>query len=257
MRASCTVSCCRTRWRSMRACWGCPTTTTVLSDIAGYILARKLERITNRDVQRGSKGMRSLKQRDVEGLFEQLDAFGWLTRVPGPRPSYPHHWVVNPAVHQKFAKRAEAEKKRRERTARRWRNCSGAKMRDGEVSGCRCVTCVPRAREIQKTLCPLRVQIFTYHPARARDTCDSPSRRLLQKNGCAGRRSRLKIQAGCRPHRHTLPDPNDVDALWSATAGRLVSNGVGNFCIQRNVPNRVAKSDETDLRTPELDDVVL
>ena len=44
---------------------------------------------------------------------------------------------------------------------------------------------------------------------------DSPSRRLLQENGCAGRRSRLKIQAGCRPHRHTLPDPNDVDALWS------------------------------------------
>jgi hypothetical protein len=58
--------------------------------------------------------MRSLKQREVEGLFEQLDAFGWLTRVPSPRPSYPHHWVVNPAVHQKFAKRAEAEKKRRE-----------------------------------------------------------------------------------------------------------------------------------------------
>ena len=98
----------------MRACWGCPTTTTCCRDIAGYILARKLERITNRDVQRGSKGMRSLKQREVEGLFEQLDAFGWLTRVPGPRPSYPHHWVVNPAVHQKFAERAEAEKKRRE-----------------------------------------------------------------------------------------------------------------------------------------------
>jgi hypothetical protein len=85
-----------------------------LCDIAGYILTRKLETITNRDVQRGSKGMRSLKQREVEGLFEQLDAFGWLTRVPGPRPSYPHHWVVNSAVHQKFAERAEAEKKRRE-----------------------------------------------------------------------------------------------------------------------------------------------
>ena len=85
-----------------------------LRDIASYILTHRLEKITNRDVQRGSKGMRSLKQREVEGLFEQLDAFGWLTRVPGPRPSYPHHWVVNPAVHQKFAERAEAEKKRRE-----------------------------------------------------------------------------------------------------------------------------------------------
>ena len=37
-----------------------------------------------------------------------------MTRVPGPRPSDPPHWVVNPAVHQKFAERAEAEKKRRE-----------------------------------------------------------------------------------------------------------------------------------------------
>ena len=87
-----------------------------------------------------------------------------------------------------------------------------------------------------------------FHPARARDNGDSLSRRLLE-NGRAGRRSRLKIE--CRPHRHTLPDPNDVDALWSATAGRLVSNGVGIFCIQRNVPNRVAKSDATDHRTPE------
>ena len=109
-------------------------------------------------------------------------------------------------------------------------------MRDVEVSGCRCVTCVPRAREIQKSLCPLRVSNFHIHPARARDTCDSPSRRLLQKNGCAGRRSRLKIQAGCRPTRHTLPDPKDVDALWSAnsTAGSAPTGfeWVGNFCIQ-------------------------
>ena len=54
-----------------------------------------------------------------------------------------------------------------------------------------------------------------YFPARVRDNGDSPSRRLLQENGCAGRRSRLKIQAGCRPTRHTLPDPKHVDALWS------------------------------------------
>ena len=43
-----------------------------------------------------------------------------------------------------------------------------------------------------------------------RDNGDSPSRRLLQKNRCAGRRPRLKIQARCRPHRHTLPDPKVV-----------------------------------------------
>ena len=86
-----------------------------LADVAGYILARKLERITNRDVQRGGKSMRNLTRREIEAMFEQLDAFGWLTRIPGPRPSDPPHWIVNPAVHQKFAERAEAEKKRRER----------------------------------------------------------------------------------------------------------------------------------------------
>ena len=37
-----------------------------------------------------------------------------------------------------------------------------------------------------------------YFPARVRDNGDTPSRRPLQENGCAGRRSRLKIQAGCR-----------------------------------------------------------
>ena len=85
---------------------------------------------------------------------------------------------------------------------------------------------------------------------------DSLSRRLLQENGCAGRRSRLKIQAGCRPTWHTLPDPNDVDALWSrnSTAGSAPSISAPSgfkwnqqFLHSRNLP--IAKSDETDLRT--------
>ena len=58
-----------------------------LTAVAGYILAHKLERITNRDVQRGDKSMRNLTRRETEALFEQLDAFGWVTRTPGPRPS--------------------------------------------------------------------------------------------------------------------------------------------------------------------------
>ena len=85
-----------------------------LANVADYILAHKLERITNRDVQRGDGSMRNLKRRETEAIFEQLDAFGWVTRTPGPRPSDPPHWIVNPAVHQKFAERAEAAKKRRE-----------------------------------------------------------------------------------------------------------------------------------------------
>ena len=85
-----------------------------LTSIAGYILAHKLERITNRDVQRGDRTMRSLERRDIESVFDQLDALGWISRTPATRPTDPTHWRVNPAVHGKFAERALAERQRRE-----------------------------------------------------------------------------------------------------------------------------------------------
>lgn len=91
-----------------------------LTAIAGYILSHKppLRRITNRDIQRAGRSLRRLARRDVEALFEQLDALGWVTRTPAPRPSDPPHWVVNPEVYRKFASRAliESERKQRERT---------------------------------------------------------------------------------------------------------------------------------------------
>jgi hypothetical protein len=86
-----------------------------LADVSAYILARGLPKITNRDVQRGSRDMRSLKRHETDAIFEQLDALAWVTRTPGPRPSDPPHWIVNPVVHQKFAERAEVERKRLER----------------------------------------------------------------------------------------------------------------------------------------------
>ena len=86
-----------------------------LTATAGYILAHKLERVTNRDVQRGDRTMRKLERRDIESLFEQLDALGWVTRTPGPRPTDPPHWIVSPAVHIKFAERARTEEERRRR----------------------------------------------------------------------------------------------------------------------------------------------
>ena len=86
-----------------------------LAAVAGYILAHQKQRMTNRDVQRGCRSMRKLERRDTEAVFEQLDALGWVTRTPGPRPSDPPHWIVNPAVHQKFAERAKAEAERRKK----------------------------------------------------------------------------------------------------------------------------------------------
>jgi hypothetical protein len=84
-----------------------------LKAVAGYILAHKLERITNRDVQRGDQTMRGLERREIEAVFDQLDALGWIDRVPGPKPTTPPHCIVNPAVHAKFAERGQAEARRR------------------------------------------------------------------------------------------------------------------------------------------------
>jgi hypothetical protein len=80
-----------------------------LTAVAGYILAHKLNHITNRDVQRGDRTMRGLERQDIEGILQQLDALGWISQTLGPRPSSPAHWIVNPAVHRLFANRAERE----------------------------------------------------------------------------------------------------------------------------------------------------
>jgi hypothetical protein len=85
-----------------------------LTAVAGYILAHKLELITNRDVQRGDRTMRKIDRRDIDSVFNQLDALGWLCRIPGARPTDLPRWNVNPEVHRRFAERAEREAARRQ-----------------------------------------------------------------------------------------------------------------------------------------------
>jgi hypothetical protein len=85
-----------------------------LTAIAGHILTHKLEKITNRDVQRGTRDMRSLQEHQTRSYFEQLSALGWLDRIEPPRPSSSPHWRVNPTVHEKFSDRATREAQRRE-----------------------------------------------------------------------------------------------------------------------------------------------
>jgi hypothetical protein len=86
-----------------------------LTAVAGYILAHGLDRITNRDVQRGDRTMRGLTKSDTETIFEQLEALGWIYRKPGARPSSPPDWIVNPLCHQLFRDRAAKEAERRRR----------------------------------------------------------------------------------------------------------------------------------------------
>jgi hypothetical protein len=85
-----------------------------ITAVAGYILARKLERVTSRDIQRGDRTMRALSKRDTDIVFEHLEAFGWVTRVSAPRPADPPHWIVNPRVHVLFSDRADTERRQRE-----------------------------------------------------------------------------------------------------------------------------------------------
>jgi hypothetical protein len=97
-----------------------------LTKVAGYILARKLSRITNRDVQRGNNAMRGLERQEIENLFDQLEALGWLIRTPGPLWSKPPHWQVNPEVHRRFAERAEREAAERAKEREMLREMFGA-----------------------------------------------------------------------------------------------------------------------------------
>jgi hypothetical protein len=85
-----------------------------LANIAGYILAHRLERITNRDIARGDRNMRLIDRQDVDSIFNRLDALGWISKVQGRRIS-DVQWVVNPEVHRRFEARAKAEAERRQR----------------------------------------------------------------------------------------------------------------------------------------------
>jgi hypothetical protein len=84
-----------------------------LSAVAGYVLAHGLDKITSRDVQRGDRTMRQMTKRDTDQIFEQLEAFGWIIRAEGKKPSSLPVWQVNPMVHQLFAERAAREASRR------------------------------------------------------------------------------------------------------------------------------------------------
>ena len=87
-----------------------------LQSLPGYILARHLEVVKNRDMHRGDRQMRKLTDREIRVVFEQLEALGWLERHDSPKSSSPPHWHVNPLVHTKFEARANAERKRRDET---------------------------------------------------------------------------------------------------------------------------------------------
>jgi hypothetical protein len=83
-----------------------------LRNVAGFILARELTLISNRDIQRGDRSMRRLTDFDTQKIFEQLEALGWLQREQKAL-SKKIVWHVNPLVHLQFKDRAKQETRRR------------------------------------------------------------------------------------------------------------------------------------------------
>jgi hypothetical protein len=53
--------------------------------------------------------MRGLGKNEIERIFQQVEAFGWLIQEYDPRKVAPPQWRVNPEVHRKFKDRAARE----------------------------------------------------------------------------------------------------------------------------------------------------
>ncbi len=81
---------------------------------AGWILAHQPQKITVRDVRRGDRTMREMDVDQAEEVLRKLDALSWVEPLPSVRRDSVTY-VVNPAVFEEFAHRAEKEKARRER----------------------------------------------------------------------------------------------------------------------------------------------
>ena len=83
--------------------------------VAGYILARNLDKITARDIVQDRKALRAPEKRQtLYSIMSALSVLGWVEAVEPRNPSKPPNaWMVNPRVHLVFAKRAETERARR------------------------------------------------------------------------------------------------------------------------------------------------
>ncbi len=81
--------------------------------LAGFILARRLEKLSVRSIGRAYRELRG----DPIGtarVMETLEALAWVTRIETGHGGPPRKWKVNPQVHSRFADRAAKEQERRQ-----------------------------------------------------------------------------------------------------------------------------------------------
>jgi len=86
---------------------------TAASDLCGFILARKYDEISSREISQKVLPLRN-KMPKIRATMQLLEAYNWV-RVKKWVNNKPTWWDVNPEVHKCFAERAETERKERER----------------------------------------------------------------------------------------------------------------------------------------------
>jgi hypothetical protein len=85
--------------------------------VAGHILSKRLDAISNRDLVQAYKQWRGLDDWRRQRVMQVLEDMGWLTPIleDGARRRGATHWAVNPMVHEQFARKAEDETARRDK----------------------------------------------------------------------------------------------------------------------------------------------
>jgi hypothetical protein len=81
--------------------------------IAGHILAHECQRITARDIGRAYNALRD-DRRAIDESMATLVVAGWAWPIDGQPGRPAARWKINPRVHVLFARRAAAERERRE-----------------------------------------------------------------------------------------------------------------------------------------------
>lgn len=84
--------------------------------IADHILARGLNRITFRHLDRGGPAVKNANDRDRRRFFRLLESYGWV-RPEHENEAFCTAWLVNPAIHDLFQERARSERTRRKKSA--------------------------------------------------------------------------------------------------------------------------------------------
>lgn len=101
---------------AMRFYQGLDTTQDNAREIAALLLARQWDRFTvKRDLNRHMSKARKLKPWELDEALERLEAFSWIAPDMGKvnERGKPVAYLVNPAIHTKYAAQADKERQRR------------------------------------------------------------------------------------------------------------------------------------------------